>query len=117
MNLIIAGSRSFNYYELLEKEVTIFIEELTTKSVTIVCGMADGADKLGYRYAKEHNLNIIEMHADWEHFKKSAGYIRNAEMGKISDTAIIFWNGSSNGTKNMIDIIKKLNKPCKILLF
>lgn len=116
MNLIIAGSRSFDDYDLLKKEVAIFIEELNTNDVAIVCGMANGADKLGYRYAKEYNLNIIEMPADWQQFKKSAGYIRNTEIGKISDAAIIFFNGS-NGSKNMIDIMKKLNKPCKVILF
>lgn len=116
MNIIIAGSRTFNDYELLKKEVCTFIEELNTKDIIIVCGMANGADKLGYKYAKEHNLNIIEMLADWNLYGKSAGYKRNLAMSQLSEAAIIFTNGSK-GSQHMIDIMRKLNKPYKVILF
>ena len=32
-------------------------------------------------------------------------------MAEYSDYCIVFWNGYSKGTKNMIQTMKKLNKP------
>lgn len=117
MKLIIAGSRTFNNYELLKNEVTKYLSDLNTTEVSIICGMAKGADLLGVRYAREENLEIIKMPANWDKYKKSAGYVRNSEMGNIADAAIIFWDESSHGSKNMLNIMQKLNKPCKVVLF
>ena len=44
-------------------------------------------------------------------YGKSAGFIRNADMGAYADAAIIFWDGESKGTKHMIQTMKKLDKP------
>ena len=46
--------------------------------------------------------SIKRFPADWDKFKKAAGYIRNEQMGNYCDIAIIFWDGSSKGTLNMI---------------
>lgn len=62
MRLIIAGSRTFNNYNLLEKEVTKFINNNT--DVTILCGMAKGADLLGKRYGEEKGFTVEEYPAN-----------------------------------------------------
>jgi hypothetical protein len=38
---------------------------------------------------------------------KSAGYIRNDEMAQYADMLIAFWDGTSKGTKHMIDLANK----------
>ncbi len=32
-------------------------------------------------------------------------------MAKYCDAVILIWNGTSNGTKHMMDMAKKYNKP------
>ena len=57
MKVIIAGTRTFNDYQLLcntIKELNINIDE-------IVCGGAKGADALGEKYAKENNISSKEI--------------------------------------------------------
>ena len=81
----------------------------TTSDVTIVSGGARGVDKMGERYAKEHDINLIVMNADWDTHGKSAGYKRNQEMANVSTHLIAFWDGKSRGTKHMIDIAKRDN--------
>ena len=115
MRIIIAGSRSFNNYDLLAKVMDKVTANLD--AVTIVSGAARGADTLGERWANEHNHTIISMPADWERFGKSAGYRRNEEMATIADGLVAFWDGQSRGTKHMIDIMKAANKPVRIIRF
>ena len=83
----------------------------------VVSGKARGADSLGELWANENNVKLSDFPADWDRYGKRAGYVRNEEMGHYADKAIIFWDGASKGTKNMIDIMKKLKKPCKVYLY
>lgn len=117
IKLIIAGSRDFNDYKLLKKEVAKFLKELQVEvKPVIICGMARGADLLGKRLADEFGFPVECMPADWNQFGKSAGYIRNKEMAKIADACICFWNGS-NGTKHMIDLAKQYKLKLRVVNF
>jgi len=81
------------------------------KRVEIVSGTAGGVDRLGEAYAYSRGFAVKRFPADWESHGNSAGVIRNAEMAEYADAAIIFWNGVSKGTKNMIENMKKIGKP------
>lgn len=106
IKLLIAGSREYDDYEFLEKSVN----DLKTPIECIISGTARGADKLGERYATENNIDIMRFPADWNSYGKKAGYIRNEQMGKTCDLALIFWDGKSAGTRNMIYILNRLGK-------
>jgi len=104
MKVIIAGSRNFNDYNLLKSSCDNLLTQFT--NIEIVSGTARGADKLGERYAREKGYSIKEFPANWS-LGKSAGYIRNDEMAKYADMLIAFWDGTSKGTKHMIDLANK----------
>ncbi len=118
MKLIIAGGRDFNDYELLKKEVSIFIESCNVdiSDIEIVSGTARGADLLGEKYAKEYNIKIKRFPADWS-LGKSAGYIRNKQMSEYATYCICFWNNESKGTKHMIDLAKQQNLELKVVIY
>lgn len=106
MKIIIAGSRDFNDYELLDKEVSSILNSLVgvpMNNMIILSGGAKGADKLGERYSILNKFNLKKYPANWDKYGKSAGFIRNAEMAKLADILIAFWDGKSKGTKDMID--------------
>lgn len=117
MKLIIAGSRGFADYDLLEQSVKHFIVDNIEigELLTIISGTAKGADKLGEEFATKHNLPLILKPADWNKHGKSAGYKRNEEMAQIATHCIAFWDGESKGTKHMIDLCKKYNILCHIV--
>ena len=105
--VIIAGSRTFQDYELLKKECDDFLKnKCQTHEIIIVSGAAQGADRLGERYARERGYAIDSHPADWNTHGKAAGPIRNAQMANSADALIAFWNGKSHGTKSMINIAK-----------
>jgi hypothetical protein len=115
--LVVCGCRDFSDYQLLSKEIDSFLKSIDNRSVIIVSGGANGADKLGERYAHEHGLKV-ELHpALWEQFGKAAGVRRNQEMADVSDAVIAFWDGESRGTKNMIDCAREASIPCKVVQY
>ena len=86
-------------------------------SIEIVSGAANGADKLGEKYASEKEYSIKQFPADWNKYGKSAGYKRNEEMARYADALIAFWDGESKGTKHMIDLANKYNLKINIIQY
>jgi hypothetical protein len=130
LRIIIAGSRNFNDFNVLDREVLSIIKELHDKGystkrekVIIVSGNARGADKLGEEFARRYNLSIASYPANWDLYGKSAGYRRNEEMAiyakqdKEVGVLIAFWDGISKGTKHMIDLANKHGLKVYIVKF
>lgn len=113
MRTIIAGSRDFSDYALLSQTLDGF---KGLEISEIVSGGANGTDALGEKYANEKDIALKVFPADWT-LGKGAGHMRNAEMALYTDTAIIFWDSESKGTKNMIEQMKKIKKPCVIIRY
>lgn len=103
MRVIVAGGRFYNDYE----KVKSVLDRCPCEISAVVCGMARGADMLGYQWAREKNIPILKYPADWDKYGKAAGHIRNKEMAENADVLIAFWDGESRGTKNMIDIARE----------
>ena len=124
--VIVAGSRSINDYQLL-KEVMVK-SNAAFKATQIISGHAKGVDQLGERWGKDHKIPVLVMPAKWNdldvpgavievkqgdwdgYYNSRAGVQRNEQMGDIADAAVILWDGKSNGTRHMIDYMKKLGK-------
>ena len=123
MRIIIAGGRDFNDYEMLARECNhIFINlaqeghfpinvNESRKFIEVISGTANGADKLGEKFAQDYKLIVKCFPANWNLYGKSAGYRRNEQMAiyakEDNGVLIAFWNGQSKGTKHMIDLAKK----------
>lgn len=127
LRIIIAGGRDFNDYGLLSSQVSNIINHLETMIhfdfITIISGNARGADRLGERYAKEHDINLAKFPAQWDRYGKRAGYLRNEEMAKyaVADghigVLIVFWDGESVGTKQMIRMAEKYGLESRIIKY
>jgi hypothetical protein len=102
--VIIAGSRNFcteEHYKRLEAQMDSLILTFGLPD-EIVSGTARGADQLGERYARENQIPIKSMPADWDTYGKSAGYLRNKDMAEYGTCLVVFWDGESKGTQHMI---------------
>lgn len=107
--VIIAGTRSFNDYNLLKENCEYLLRESMEKhQIIIVSGQAKGADTMGERFAKEHGLPCEYYPANWQIHGRAAGPIRNKEMANNADALIAFWDGHSRGTRSMINLARKM---------
>jgi hypothetical protein len=109
MRLIIAGSRSFDDFGFLEKSVLSFLKKHKQpgEAVEVISGHALGADKLGERFAEKYGLKTVILPAKWDKHGKAAGHIRNKEMAEMGSHCVVFWDGQSTGSKNMVDTAGK----------
>ena len=118
MKLIVAGGRDFVNTQAM---ITVLMDLVERGKIDpnpeLVCGMARGADILAFRLWKSANMQIHVFPAEWDTYGKSAGFRRNKEMGEFADAAVCFWDGNSKGTKHMIDIMQRLNKPVYIVRY
>tara|TARA_Y100000589_G_C27075357_1_gene597223 strand:+ start:638 stop:976 length:339 start_codon:yes stop_codon:yes gene_type:complete len=112
MKIGVVGSRDFDDYKKLEKELNK-IEGITV----IVSGGAKGADTLAREFAEKNDIKLTEFKPDYEQYGRGAPIRRNKKIVEYSDQIIAFWDGESRGTKNTIDIAKKQDKPITIIRF
>ena len=116
--LIIAGSRSFSDYQRMVDEANQLVAELPdTWEVSIVSGMARGADALAVKLARNSNVKLYEFPADWQTHGRSAGFKRNMAMAHFADGLLAFWDGISPGTRHMIQYMQGLGKPVKVIQY
>lgn len=100
--LMVAGSRDFQNYAILEKLLDYIVAQIP-RPIVIVQGEARGADSLAKRYAQSHSISSLEFPADWKSHGKRAGYLRNKEMVDFIKQfphrgIVCFWDDSSRGT-------------------
>lgn len=117
LKVIVAGGRDFNDYQQLSDVLFDYAENQGDVAISLVSGMARGADALAYQFAQEHNVQCYAMPADWNTYGKAAGFRRNSDMAAAADALIAFWDGKSRGTDHMIQTMKKLNKPVTIIRY
>ena len=122
VRIIIAGSRKFNDYPKMVKELDNLRIHLinSINPIEIVSGHAPGADTLGEKFAKEYDYPLKIFPAEWDKYGKAAGPIRNEQMAKYAAEAdvgmlIAFPVGESRGTKNMIKLAKQYGLEVRVI--
>jgi hypothetical protein len=111
MKVIIAGCRN---WEASRRRVGEVVEESGFTITEVVSGSATGIDHSGEEWARYEKIPITYFPADWEKHGRAAGPIRNRQMAKYADAAIIFWDGKSRGTLSMIREMRLEAKPYKV---
>ena len=115
LKLILAGGRDYNDWVFFKAKVSNLISNYSLDNIEIISGCASGADSLAIRYAKEHNISLVEFPADWKNNGRAAGPIRNKNMSDYGNALIAFWDGNSRGTKNMIKVAKDNNLAVRVV--
>lgn len=107
MRTIIAGSREFNDYELMNNIIT----ESGFVISCVISGCASGADTLGEVFARENKILLERYPANWDAHGKSAGPIRNSQMAEVAEAAIVVCKKDSRGSHDMIRKAMAKNIP------
>lgn len=108
MKIAIIGSRGLKVNRL-EK----YLPENTTE---IVSGGAKGIDTCAKEYALLHGIKLTEFLPEYEKYGRGAPLKRNLQIIAYADEVIAFWDGTSRGTKYVIDNCKKQNKKVTVYI-
>lgn len=112
-HIIVCGGRHFENYALLCK---LLAENWGNDIEEIVSGHCEGADMLGEKWAKEHELSCKIFPAEWKRYGKKAGPMRNKQMvdyidGFSKKAVVAFTSPNSVGTRNTIALAKRKGIP------
>ena len=108
MKIAIVGSRGIN---------TPDIERYIPDGVTeIVSGGAVGVDSSAREYAIKHGIKTVDFLPNYSKYGRRAPIVRNREITEYADCALIFWDGISRGTKNIIECFKKAGKEIILVI-
>lgn len=109
MKIAIVGSR---------KITDVNIEEyLPATCEEIISGGAVGVDKCAERYALENKIKFTVFLPEYKRYGRAAPILRNKEIVNAADEVLIFWDGSSRGTKSVIDYCECVGKPYNLIIF
>lgn len=117
MKIIVAGGRNFNNYELLRDSLDRIFQRLKKENIVIISGTAKGADSLGEQYSKERGYKLEKFPANWNRFQMAAGPIRNEQMAQVADALVLFWNGKSRGSADMLERAKKHSLKVRVVKY
>jgi hypothetical protein len=117
MNLIIAGGRHFNDYQLALDKFNELFNESFDEVDCIFSGCAKGADLIGERIAAEKGIQVSRFPADWDYYGKKAGILRNENMAEWADCLLAFWDGISTGTKHMIEYARSQGLEVYVVIY
>lgn len=87
---------------------------LPTGTTEIVSGGAKGVDSCAREYAQRHGLKLTEYLPEYSRYGRSAPLKRNITIIENADLVLAFWDGTSHGTKYVIDSCKKRDIPVEI---
>ena len=108
MKIAVIGSRNLrveNLGDYLSSDIT-----------EIISGGAKGIDSCAREYAKENGLKLTEFLPDYRRFGRGAPLKRNLEIVAYADRVIAFWDGTSRGTKFVIDHCHKNGKNIDVVM-
>lgn len=108
MKVAVVGSRGLKINDLgryLPYDVT-----------EIISGGAKGIDTCAREYALSHGIKLTEFLPEYEKYGRSAPLKRNITIIENADLVLAFWNGTSHGTKFVIDNCRKRNIPVKVYI-
>lgn len=114
--LIVAGGRDFDNAELMSRVLYALSDvEFADKAISIVSGMAKGADALAYMFAHKLDIKVYEFPAQFHRYGARASYVRNENMGEFSDGLLVFVREQSREIKHLINVMHHINKPVTVI--
>ena len=108
MRVAVIGSRG-----LMVENLEDYLPKETTE---IVSGGARGIDACAREYALRHGLKLTEYLPEYSKYRRGAPLKRNITIIENADLVLAFWDGTSRGTKYVIDNCRKRNIPVEIHL-
>jgi len=116
MKYWIAGSRMLYGTDWVDEKLTTLICWGASEFKT---GGAIGIDRVAEWVIKNRQMGKLHppLLPEWDKYGKAAGVIRNEEGVKWADIIVVFWDGESRGSKNVIKNAMKYKKELHVYIY
>ena len=107
MKLLISGSRSIKTFDISE-HITFDVD-------LIICGGADGVDRIAEQYADDNRISKLVLKPQYKLYGKAAPIKRNELMVDIADKILVVWDGASKGSEFTVRYAIKKGKDVTVI--
>ena len=114
MKIAIVGSREGFKDGFVYPKLNKYYDRNNPSKNTFITGGARGVDEMAKTYAKELKIPL-EIIKPIDPTNKLDYLFRNVEIITKADKILVFWNGTSKGTKFVIDYAKARGKEVEII--
>lgn len=108
MKVAVVGSRNLRI-----NDIGKYLPDGVTE---IVSGGARGVDTSAREYALAHDIKLTEFLPEYNKYGRNAPLHRNISIIEYADLVLAFWDGSSRGTKYVIDNCKRIGIPVRVFV-
>ena len=109
MKVAVIGSRGITV-----KDLGRYLPSSTTE---IISGGAKGVDTCAREYATSHGIKLTEFTPNYARYGRNAAPLkRNITIIEKADLVLAFWDGSSHGTKYVIEKCKEMEIDVKVYI-
>jgi predicted Rossmann fold nucleotide-binding protein DprA/Smf involved in DNA uptake len=108
----VIGSRTFSNARLLAK----VLDEYLGRATLVVSGGADGADRMGAKWARKNGIETLIFEPDHKRYRH-AYHHRNRLIVEHADLVVAFWDGRSTGTAYTINYARTMGVPVRVVRF
>ena len=120
--ILVTGARDWNDEQLIYEK----LKEFVSRKVLIIHGCCQGVDMISDKVGKNLGFDILAKPAEWSHYGRAAGPIRNKEMinevlkykNLGVETIVYAFHDNvdkSRGTKNCVNQATKMG--LKVVIF
>jgi hypothetical protein len=100
LNILVCGGRDYSDRAHLKRVLNQLVG--IEHDVTLICGMAPGADTLAHDWAIDRSFTVKPYYADWKTHGRKAGPIRNQEMLDKGRPDLVVAFPGGRGTDDMV---------------
>jgi hypothetical protein len=113
MRVLITASRDFNDLPLMYDAIRPFLNA----ALTIIHGNARGGDQCAEVIAERVGANVYRFSAEWDHYGRAAGHVRNVEMFDTMqpEHVLAFPLPGSKGTWDAVREAKRRGIPVTVI--
>lgn len=106
IKLAIIGSRTIKSANL--------DEYIDVKPDMIISGGAIGVDTLAAKYARDNNIELLEIKPEYLKYGRGAPLVRDKIIARECDKLIALWDGKSRGTMYTVRYAREIGKDVTI---
>lgn len=102
LRVLVCGGRTFDDRHAVWNALDTLQDQYPLHNVTIIEGGANGADRWAREWAQAYGLPVETYEADWNHFGKAAGILRNQSMIDVGRPNVVIAMPGGRGTNDMV---------------
>lgn len=115
MKLLVSGGRTYHDWVRVSNVLDPYKDKYGQNNLIIIHGAANGADSEARAWAVKNGIHHAAVPALWDYWRNAAGPRRNTAMLLLDPDEAIFFPGG-NGTRNMMEQFRNLDKPFKVII-